>query len=120
MDGWDNMGEVLEGVTKSMVEYVGAVSFCTFGLIPKVLKVFNSSARIAWRTSSTTADVSEVALLDVGGCEASPDFISRASSSVGLSHVLFFFFFNGHIYHPGSHWGSRMAAGGDLVCFCTF
>ena len=120
MDGWDNVREVLEGVTKSMVEYVGAVSFCTFGLIPKVLKVFNSSAWIAWRTSSTIADVSEVALLDVGGREASPDFISRASSGAGLSHILFFLPANGQIYHLGSHWGSRMAAGADLVCFCTF
>ena len=35
-DGWDNMGEMPKGITILMVEYVGSVSFCTFGLIPTV------------------------------------------------------------------------------------
>ena len=36
MDGWDNVGEAPEGVTESIVECAGAVSFCTLGFIPRV------------------------------------------------------------------------------------
>ena len=36
MDGWDNVGEAPKGVTRSIVECAGTVSFCTPKLIPKV------------------------------------------------------------------------------------
>ena len=59
-------------------------------------------------------------LLDARGHEGSQAFTSWSFSVAGLPHVLFFLPSNGEIYHPGSHWGSGMAVGTDLVCFYTF